>query len=112
MENIKIAEIAFNNDCYNASANRAYYAAFHAAIAALYNLGIEPKIDHKVVQSLFSDNYFNRRKVIAFQYKGYLKELQGKRNIADYREGVTKKVSKTQLSLAKELVEIILRELE
>ncbi len=40
LENIKIAEIAFDNDCYNASANRSYYAAFHAAIAALYNLGI------------------------------------------------------------------------
>jgi len=112
LENIKIAEIAFNNDCYNASANRAYYAGFHAAIAAIYHIGIEPNIDHKVVQSLFSDNYFNRRKIIPSQYKGYLKELQGKRNIADYREGVSKKVSKSQLSLAKELVEIILRVLK
>jgi uncharacterized protein (UPF0332 family) len=112
LENIKIAEIAYDNSCFNASANRAYYAAFHAAIAAIYHIGIEPNIDHKVVKSLFSDNFFNRRKIIASKYKGYLKELQGKRSIADYREGVTKKDSKTQLSLAKELVEIILRVIE
>jgi uncharacterized protein (UPF0332 family) len=107
LENIKIAEIAFDNDCFNASANRAYYAVFHAAIAAIYSIGKEPGIDHKAVRTIFSDNFFNRRKIISAKYKGYLKELQDKRNKADYHEGVSKKIAKKQLLQAKELVEII-----
>jgi uncharacterized protein (UPF0332 family) len=34
-ENLQAAEQAFSEGLYNASANRAYYAAFQAAIAAL-----------------------------------------------------------------------------
>ena len=112
LENIKIAEIAFNNDCFNASANRAYYAAFHAAIAALYNFGIEPKIDHKSIQAMFADHFFNRRKIIPSIYKRYLMDLQDIRNTADYRVGVGKKIAKQQLIQAKNLVEIILRNIE
>ena len=39
-ENLKAAELLFDNGLYNASANRAYYAAFHAAIVALADIGI------------------------------------------------------------------------
>ncbi len=39
-ENIKTAEILFEHQLYNASANRAYYAAFQAAIAALTAMDI------------------------------------------------------------------------
>lgn len=39
-ENIKAAELLFDNQLYNASANRAYYAAFQAAITALAATGI------------------------------------------------------------------------
>ncbi|MBM4401461.1 MAG: HEPN domain-containing protein [Crenarchaeota archaeon] len=57
-ENLRIAEIAFEEGCYNASVNRAYYAMLQAAIAALLNGGIEPKlgkgIDHGWIQSRFS----------------------------------------------------------
>ncbi|MBI1923224.1 HEPN domain-containing protein [Candidatus Poribacteria bacterium] len=34
-ENLKAAHLLFDNALYNAMANRAYYAASHAAIAAL-----------------------------------------------------------------------------
>ena len=40
LENIQIADKAYELGCFNASANRAYYAAFHAAIAAIYSVGI------------------------------------------------------------------------
>lgn len=94
---------------HNASSNRAYYAAFHTALAALYAIGIEPRTDHKAVQIMFSDNYFKRKKVLSSKYKGYLKELQRIRNIADYQNGVTKKDANSQLKKAKEFVEIILK---
>lgn len=32
LENLKAAELLFEAGLYNASANRAYYAAFHAAL--------------------------------------------------------------------------------
>lgn len=38
-ENLADAEAAFEAERYNASANRAYYAAFHAAIEALEYFG-------------------------------------------------------------------------
>ena len=108
LENIKIAEIAFENDCFNASANRAYYAAFHLAISAIYFLGIEPRIDHKSIQILFADNFFNRRKILPSKYKRYLSDLQDTRNTADYRVDVSKKSAKQQLEKAKEFIAIIL----
>ncbi len=108
LENIKAAESCFEQEFYNASANRAYYAAFHAAISAIFSIGIDTKIEHRPVHSIFTDNYFNRRKIISSKYKGYLGELQRKRNIADYKSGVGKKEAKEQLNNAKEFVEIIL----
>jgi uncharacterized protein (UPF0332 family) len=39
-ENLKAAEVLFEQQLYNAAVNRAYYAAFQAAIAALADQGI------------------------------------------------------------------------
>ncbi|MBM2815274.1 MAG: hypothetical protein HW421_2036 [Ignavibacteria bacterium] len=107
-ENLKAAELLYENCLYNASANRAYYAAFHAAIAGIYSIGITPDIDHKTVQSLFSDYFFNRRKIYPSKFKKYLKDLQINRNDADYKNGISKRIAKQQLSYSKELVELIL----
>ncbi len=112
IENLEAAELLFENGKYNASANRAYYAAFHSAIAAVYNAGINPTIDHKSIHSLFSDYYFNRRKIINSKYKGFLSDLQDKRNHADYRLGVSKKVSRQQLFNAREFVNLVLKVIE
>ena len=112
LENLEAAELLFDNEKYNASANRAYYAAFHIAIAALFSIGLKPTIDHKSVRALFSDYYFNRRKIINSKYKGFLSDLQDKRNHADYRFGLSKKVSKQQLLNAKEFVNLVLKVIE
>lgn len=101
IENIKSAEILFENDCFNASSNRAYYAAFHATIALLFSIGIEPKIDHRTIQSLFSEQFVNRRKVFSSKHKGILEDLQEKRNDADYRLGISKRLAKSQLNSEK-----------
>ncbi len=107
LENIKVAELAYEHGCFDASTNRAYYAAFDAAIYAIYSIGIEPKIDHSTIHSIFADNFFNRRKILSVKFKRYLGDLRDKRNIADYKSGVSKKVAKHQLEYAKELVFII-----
>jgi len=106
-ENFKAAELLFEAELYNASANRAYYAAFHLAIAAIYSLGIEPTIDHRTIQTLFSDNFFNRRKILPSKYKEYLSDLQTIRNHSDYKAGINKKKASIQLKMSNEFIDIV-----
>ncbi len=40
-ENLTAAQVCFENGLFNACANRAYYAALHAAVAALAHKGRE-----------------------------------------------------------------------
>ncbi|MBM2815037.1 MAG: hypothetical protein HW421_1799 [Ignavibacteria bacterium] len=107
-ENLKAAELLFDNGLYNASANRAYYAAFHAAITAIFSSGILPDIDHRTVQTLFAEQFCNRRKILPSKYKSILQDMQKIRNDADYKDGINKKLSKQQLKSANEFLKIIL----
>ena len=107
LENIESAELLFENFKFNASANRAYYAAFHISIAAIYHIGIIPNIDHKIVQTLFINHFFNKKKILPSSFKRYLKDLQDNRNLADYKTGISKKNAKQQLKDAIEFVELI-----
>ena len=106
-ENLEAAILLFDNELFNACANRAYYAAFHLAIASILSVGITPTIDHKTVQTLFSENFFNRRKVLPSKFKEYLSDLQIIRNIADYKDGISKARAKIQLNMAKDFFIII-----
>lgn len=107
-ENLKAAEILYENELYNASANRAYYAAFHIAIASNYDFVKEFSIEHMKVRGLFCDLYINRRKILPSKYKEYLYDLQRTRNLADYGEGVSKNKAKTQFKMSKEFVELLI----
>ncbi len=108
-ENVQAAEVLFEHGLYNASANRAYYAALQAAVAALTRNGIQlDRIDHDKVQARFSGELTHRRKVYPSRLRSYLMNLQAVRNDADYRsKSVSKKVAKRQLNKAKEYVEIL-----
>ena len=107
-ENLVAAELLFENNLFNASTNRAYYSVLHLALAALYSIGINPEINHRTVQTLFSENFCNRRKVLPSKLRGFLPDMQDKRNNADYKSGVSKKDAKKQLNQAKEFFELIL----
>lgn len=113
-ENIKAAELLFENQMHNASANRAYYAAFHAAIAALANLGIPvERIGHDTLQSKFSSELIRKRKVYPARFKSYLPNLQEVRDIADYEtKFISKKMAERQIKKAKEYVEAIKKEIQ
>lgn len=112
-ENLKVAQICFDNGFYDACANRAYYAAFQAAIAALADKGIKTdKNDHKWVQATFSGTLVKQRKVYPGKLKSYLMDMQTIRNQGDYtHENVTKRLAFQQLSKAKEVVELVEKEL-
>lgn len=112
-ENIEAAEILFENQKYNASANRAYYAAFHAAIAALTNAGIPiDRISHESLQAKFNGELIRKRKVYPSRFKSYLLDLQSVRLAADYKSiFVSKKVAARQNKKAREYFEAIQKEI-
>ena len=113
-ENLFAAEICFENAHYNASANRSYYAALQAAVAALADRGIKrDKVDHKWVQAEFNGRLIKRQKVYPGKVKSYLTDMQTIRNEADYEiHMVSKKVAWKQFSRAKEIVILVKEELE
>jgi len=113
-ENIQAAELLFENEMYHASANRAYYAAFHAAVAALAHAGIElVGLGHDSVQARFNGELIRRRKVYPGRFKSYLPDLQTVRDDADYKlRLLSQRVAKRQLDKAKEYVETLQTEMK
>jgi uncharacterized protein (UPF0332 family) len=112
-ENIQAAEALWNLGFFNASANRAYYAAFHAAMVFLLNNGIPVEPDHRKVQNAFNGEAIARRKLLPSRWKEFLGEMQDVRNNADYKnKGVSKNRSNEQLSRAKEFISTLLPEIQ
>lgn len=113
-ENLAAAEICFENNLFNASANRAYYAGFHAAVCALATRGIKrDKLDHKWVQSEFSGRLVKRRKIYPAKAKAYLMRMQTVRNDADYKSRpISRKKAQGQLARARDMLALIRKELE
>jgi uncharacterized protein (UPF0332 family) len=113
LENIDSAASELTNRRYNASANRAYYAVFHAAVVALLRAGIEPpgvQWGHGFVQAQFSGQLVTRRKAYPAALRDTLPRLEELRERADY--GLTH-VSRTQavraVRRAQEFIEAIQR---
>jgi len=112
-ENLKMAKLSFDNECYNACANRAYYAAFQSAIEVLTKHGVHKgKNDHAWVQSEFNLRLIRRRKIFPAKFKTYLSDMMYIRHIADYSEkSISKRLADEQLSLATEMTLLIEKEL-
>lgn len=72
---------------YNSAANRAYYAAFQAAVAALITNDIHAteNWEHQFVASQFSGKLIKRRKLISPGLRDVLEKLFDIRVDADYR---------------------------
>lgn len=113
-ENLNAAELCFEKGLNNDCANRSYYAALQAAVAALADRGIKRnKVDHKWVQAEFNGRLINRQKIFPAKIKPYLMKMQTVRNEADYEiQQVSKKNALKQLSRAKEIVRLVRKELE
>src|SRR5512135_1654398 len=86
-ENLNSAESELANRRYNASANRAYYACFQAAIAVLIPRGLVPREhwNHQFVQSRFAGDLVARRKLYPAQLADSFNRLMLLRHDADYK---------------------------
>lgn len=102
-ESLAGAEREFAAGAYNNCANRAYYACFQAAIAALIRVGIGPSPRdhlwrHDAVQSQFNEQVINRRKLYPSNLRGTLETGSRLRNLADYGT-----ISETEIQVARAL---------
>ncbi len=111
---LNAAQLCFDNGFYDSCANRAYYAALQAAVAALADRGLKrAKADHKQIQADFSEKLIKRQKIYPAGLKSYLMDMQGLRNQADYTfENISRKLAFQQLVKAREMISAIGKELE
>lgn len=111
--NIQAAQLLFDNQMYDESANRAYYAAFQAALAALSTLGLQVEgMSHEAVQSKFNEELIYRRKIYPRYFKSYLVDLLLVRVNADYKTiSTSKKIALRQIKKAKEFFEKVEKEM-
>lgn len=107
-KNLVATRLLLKKGHYNASATRAYFAAFHAAIVALGAAGVkidfEKKI-HRRVQRMFTNELINQKKAYP-RFKGYLSALQAVREEADYkRVSASAERVKRQLKKAEDFIQ-------
>jgi uncharacterized protein (UPF0332 family) len=86
-ESLASAEADLVAGRHNSAANRAYYAAFQAAVAALVRADIKPKTgnwQHRFVLSQFSGKLVRRRKLLSAVLRRHFDDLFRTRIVADY----------------------------
>lgn len=88
-ESLAGAESEFASGRYNNCANRAYYACFQAAAAALNRAGVRPsanrgKWSHASIQAQFQEHLLNRRKSYPARLRGMLNRSIVTRERGDY----------------------------
>ena len=111
-QNLAVAETAWSGGHYDAATSLAYYAAFQAAVAALWVEGIHPPPDssgtlsHAGVQSEWSGRLVYRRKLYPPELRTVLQRLYAWRIKSDYQvEPVTERQARQACQQSQLLVE-------
>ena len=113
VESVLSAQADYTAARYNSCANRAYYACFQAAVAALLAAGIRPasprgEWSHEFVQSQFNGLLITRRKLYPITLRRVLRDTIEVREKADYTpSGVSARVATRVLQQAQDFVRII-----
>lgn len=81
-EKFKAAKILFENEMFDDSVSRAYYAVFHCVQAMLLSLGISAE-SHSGAKNLFGHHFVKTGKIDT-KFAKYLKELKDERESGDY----------------------------
>ena len=114
-ENFEAAKHAIEQGWYNIAGSRAYYAAFHAAIALLQRFtSYRPdrqkgrvRWSHAAVQAQCSNLLVRGAKILPAGHKSTLPELMGYRETADYgSDNLSKRFAREALKKAKDFVRI------
>lgn len=110
---LKAAQLCLRERLYDSAANRAYFAAFQAAICALERQGVKRnEWTHKGVHDNFVQYFVRRRKVVPASFMGALPGLMQLRHRADYREpSVSQRQAARAVELAEEFMNILTKEI-
>lgn len=110
-EDLADAQAAVDAARYNACARSTCYAAFHAAVAALWAEGIRPRegtggtLSQKMVQGEWASRLIYRRRLYPPELRNTLSRLFDLRVRADYRpENVTSRDARRAVGLSERLV--------
>lgn len=105
-EDLQAAEVCVNSGLLNNAARCAYFAVYHAAIAALLVAGIRVKDwDHDKVQANFNGVLIGKRHLYGQDLTGVLNDLMRLRLMADYTaESVAKKAAERALRAAQRFI--------
>ena len=87
LEGLHGARSELANGRYNNASNRAYFACFQAAIAAMLEAGlpVRERWGHDDVQATFAGDLVHRRKFYPSELRGVLNSLYGLRLSGDYQ---------------------------
>ncbi len=114
-QNLAAADTARAAGQYDVAASRAYYAAFLAAVAALWIEGIRPlterqgTLSHEAVQGEWSGRLVYRRKLYTPEHRATLYSLYKWRIKADYHaERVTAREARQACQQGRQLVQAVL----
>lgn len=101
---LRQAEILYQNNEFDGSVSRAYYAIFHFACALLFSKGLEAR-SHEGVRRLFS-LHFVRENIFEKKYGTILSHAQKAREESDYEPEIpfTQEDAALRLQEAKEFL--------
>ena len=112
LEALAGAQSELANGRFNNAANRAYYAAYDAAIVALIRAGVSSRNnawDHREVQARFATELIHRRKYYPAECASVLYDLNGDRLAADYGlSQVSRRYGEAAVSRARNFVNRIM----
>ncbi len=115
-QDMRAAELCFEQTLYDVCVSRCYYAMFHIAIAALIQHGIPPckgAWGHDYVQAQVAEQLIKRRKVLPLALARELSDAMDERHDADYGTTFTSgKVAERRLRKARSFVNAIKEVLE
>ncbi len=108
VESLKAAELCLNESLVNSAANRAYYAMFQAAQAALEAEGFaRSEWSHRGLHASFNRDLIHQRKLYPRVLRDYLTSALAVRQAADYGEsGISAKIARRVVRRASEFVNV------
>jgi uncharacterized protein (UPF0332 family) len=118
-QNLAAAELALRSGHYDACCSRTYYAAFQAALAALWVEGIRPvreadrTLSHAAVKGEWAGRLVYRRKLYPAELRVMLERLYEWRLKADYgTEHVPERTARGAVLRARQLVTSVEQKLQ
>ncbi len=110
-EALTVADLAYQNGCYNEAVCRSYFAALKASLALMASLGLKPKETVRIgywVQAHFANECIHRRKLMPSDSARLLTELRNLRTRAEYTpELMPECTAGKALKLAKEFLSAV-----